>query len=246
MTNWLDYTLLAVLTLLFPVLGYGSYQRLQQRLAAGAADARIDSYRKTMLLEWSLLGAVLLIWLPASRTPEALGFAAATGWRFGLGLAAALVLAALLAWQAWSYPRASPETREKLRSQLEPLRDFLPHTRRELRSFGFLSVAAGICEEVVYRGYLMWLFGGVVGTLFAVFASSVVFALAHSYQGGSGMAKVFLVGLGMAVLYLVSGSLWAPILLHALGDILQGWLAYRFVSEEPPSPAALESPPEIA
>ena len=58
------------------------------------------------------------------------------------------------------------------------------------------------------------------------------------------MSRVFLVGLGFAALYLGSGSLWAPILLHAVGDILQGWLAYRVVTDEPTPPAALGSPHE--
>lgn len=244
MTTWLDYTFLASLALLFPILGYGSYQRMQKQLAAGVADVRIHSYRKTMILEWSLLGAVLLLWLQENRAPDALGFVPAAGWRFALGLAVALVIAALFAWQAWNYPRAAPADREKLRGQLESLRDFLPHTRRELRSFWFLSVAAGICEEVVYRGYLIWLLGSFAGTWFAVLGSSAIFALGHSYQGFENMSRIFLVGLAMAALYLGTGSLWAPILLHAAGDIFQGLLAYRFVTDTAAPAAAIESPPE--
>lgn len=244
MTTWLDYTLLAFLTLLFPVMGWGSYQRMQKRLAAGVEDVRIKSYRGTMLLEWGLLGTVLFIWLRAGRAPEALGFAPAVGWGFGIGLAATLVALAILAWQAVSYPDSKLEDKEKLRGQLELLRDFLPNDRRELRSFYFLSIAAGICEEVVYRGFLIWLLAALGGTWFAVLGSSAIFALGHSYQGFHGMSRVFLVGLAMAALYLGSGSLWAPILLHAVGDMLQGWLAYRVVTDDPTPPAALDSTPQ--
>ncbi len=246
MTTWLDYTLLALLALLFPILGHRSYQKLQKRLAAGETGARIKSYRQTMLLEWSLLAAVALIWLLADRTLEALGFATAAPWRFGLGMAVAVAVTALFAWQARSLPRAPAEDQEKLRCQLESVFDFCPHDRCELRSFSFLSVAAGVCEEIVYRGYLIWLLGGFGGTLFAVIGSSVIFALGHSYQGVQGMVKVFLVGLGMAALYLVSGSLWAPILLHVGADIFQGLLAYRLLTDRPGSPAALDSAPEAA
>ena len=197
-----------------------------------------------MLLEWGLLGAVLFIWLDADRAPEALGFAPAAGWGFGIGLTVTLAALGVLAWQTMSYPGSKPEEKEKLRGQFELLRDFLPSDRRELKSFYFVSVAAGICEEVAYRGYLIWLLAAFGGTWFAVLGSSAIFALGHSYQGFQGMWRVFLVGLGLAALYLGSGSLWAPILLHAVGDMLQGWLAYRVVTDHPTPPAPFESQPE--
>ena len=81
---------------------------------------------------------------------------------------------------------------------------------------------------------------------FAVLGSSAIFALGHSYQGFHGMSRVCLAGLGLAALYLGTGSLWAPILLHVVADMLQGWLAYRVVNDTPAPPAALDSPSEAA
>ena len=55
----------------------------------------------------------------------------------------------------------------------------------------------------------------------AVIVTSLVFGLAHSYQGPAGMARVSLVGLALAGLYLLSGSLWLPIVAHAILDLAQ-------------------------
>ena len=55
----------------------------------------------------------------------------------------------------------------------------------------------------------------------AVVVTSLVFGLAHSYQGPAGMARVSLVGLAFAGLYLLSGSLWLPIVAHAILDLAQ-------------------------
>ena len=59
--------------------------------------------------------------------------------------------------------------------------------------------------------------------IWAVIAvSSVAFGLGHSYQGASGVAKVTLIGLAFGILYVATGSIWLPILAHAILDILQG------------------------
>ena len=56
----------------------------------------------------------------------------------------------------------------------------------------------------------------------ALVLSSVFFGLGHSYQGKSGAVRTGLVGLVFAILYVVSGSIWLPIIGHAVFDILQG------------------------
>ena len=56
----------------------------------------------------------------------------------------------------------------------------------------------------------------------AVIVSSVFFGLGHSYQGAAGILRTGLAGLGFGVFYLFTGSIWLPIVGHALLDILQG------------------------
>ncbi len=241
MTTWPDYTLLAILLLLFPVHGYYSYRRLLEHLAAGVPGARLKSFRVTMLYQWGFLGVVLAVWLRAGRTPGALGLLPASDWRFWLGGVAVLALVAALARQEHRL-RCRPEAKERIRHQCQSLRDFLPQTPQELRAFSLLSITAGICEEIIYRGYLMWLFGtwlagGSAATWLAVLGSTVVFTLGHCYQGVSNMVRVFLVGLVMAALYVLTGSLWAPIFLHAAMDLLQGRIVYRALAESSELPA---------
>jgi len=63
----------------------------------------------------------------------------------------------------------------------------------------------------------------------AALVSTVGFGLAHAYQGLSQLPKITLVGGVFAGLYLLSGSIWLPMLLHAAVDILQGRLAYEAI-----------------
>ncbi len=143
------------------------------------------------------------------------------------------------AWQAYSVTR-SPDAQAKVRNQLDAqpsVRVILPTNARESRAFAALAVTAGICEEVLYRGYLLyylrlWLPGAA-----AVGAAIVVFGLAHAYQGARGILLTMLAGGAAMALYLLTGSLVAPMVLHATVDLANGFMAYRSLSTAgPPTP----------
>jgi membrane protease YdiL (CAAX protease family) len=119
------------------------------------------------------------------------------------------------------------------------MRWVLPENKKQWKWFAFgVSSSAGICEELLFRGYLIWLLEPVVGMPLAVVLSSVLFGLNHFYQGFSGMIKTALVGLLLAIVYWVTGSLWFAIGLHILIDVYAGtqsWFAFRDELTQNPS-----------
>ena len=96
----------------------------------------------------------------------------------------------------------------------------------ELKLFLALSLGAGVCEEIVSRGYLLAYFDSLVGSAGAVLASSLLFGLDHAYQGIAGIMKTGVWGLLYAGAYMATDSLLAPMLLHVLIDAASGMLAY--------------------
>ena len=56
----------------------------------------------------------------------------------------------------------------------------------------------------------------------AALLSAIGFGLAHAYQGFANVPRVILVGGIFSGLYLLTGSLWLCMLLHAVVDMLQG------------------------
>ncbi|MBL8514270.1 MAG: CPBP family intramembrane metalloprotease, partial [Betaproteobacteria bacterium] len=62
------------------------------------------------------------------------------------------------------------------------------------------------------------------GTWGGVLLSSAIFGIAHAYQGRTGVLRTAIVGLMVAVLFVVSGSLWLAIVLHTAVDLYGGAL----------------------
>lgn len=214
--------LYVALLLVLPVYGWQSFRRAVALARAGRAPAKPHLYRENQALEWCLLAAVAALWLANGRPLAGLGFVApgGTGFWFGALLAALGTAYFVYAWR--SARHMDQAERERQYEALGDLRFFLPGTPRDYRQFAALSVTAGIVEEIVYRGFLIWYLTAFVPVWGAIVASSAIFALGHSYQGVAGMLRVFLVGNLFGVLYVLSGSIWIPIVLHILLDILQG------------------------
>jgi membrane protease YdiL (CAAX protease family) len=102
----------------------------------------------------------------------------------------------------------------------------IPHNGSELARFYALAVTAGIVEEILWRGFLIWYLNQFMPLWAAAVISTIGFALAHAYQGLANLPQITAVSAALAALYLISGSIWFPIVLHAAIDILQGRLGY--------------------
>jgi len=99
---------------------------------------------------------------------------------------------------------------------------FLPATAAERRWFAIVSVTAGICEELLFRGFLLHYFHVVPWRLnltLALFVSALIFGAQHLYQGVAGVAQTIVFGFLLSLLFLLTGNLLAPIVLHAVMDL---------------------------
>jgi membrane protease YdiL (CAAX protease family) len=111
----------------------------------------------------------------------------------------------------------------------------IPKTRQEkFWSVVLLAPTAALCEEFLYRGFLLaqltqWVSSGAG----AWAASSLVFGLAHIYQGWHGMVRAALLGALLAYPVIHLGSLYPSMLAHGLIDALAlAWLGPKFLPQE--------------
>jgi uncharacterized protein len=129
-----------------------------------------------------------------------------------------------------TYAVISPESLKKTYDQWESTVPFLPESPRELPAYIFMCISAGVCEEILYRGFLVTYFIDPMKDGFPFMAAvfpAVLFSLAHFYQGYKAMGKIFLLSMLFALIFIFSKSLIIVIIIHFLIDLVGGLVAMR-------------------
>jgi uncharacterized protein len=226
------------------VVRFGAqYRQLKRDIANGDQKALTRVYQKAIVFEWvSALLALLALGLDWSNVnPKLLaleGTRMVQSWRVGgvdrsgvewdrmaglalglvIGTTAAIVIARIRSNRTGAAPAIAPAWWRKLLPDFSAL---LPATMRERVLWAAVAVSAGVCEEIVFRGWLLSTLHGTLrlnGTAL-ILVAAVLFGLAHSYQGIAGIVLTALAGVLFCGLYVVTGSLLAPIVLHILIDL---------------------------
>ena len=121
------------------------------------------------------------------------------------------------------------------------VRAIMPVTGREKGVFALLSLAAGVFEELVFRGFLpLFLMPWTGSYLGGALPVAVVFGFLHAYQGRHGIARTALMGGILAVGVVWTGSLWPSIFAHAALDLMLGLVLAKSILGEPPAAPARE------
>lgn len=225
----LDHLFIFVLVVVQPVAGYINFNRLVRRARAGDPIDRARLYLETIAGHWVLFGLALALWFFQQRSWNDLGFGLTMDKWFAVAVALTIGGIVLLLMQL---RQAANTDTEKLRGSLGDLGklEFIfPRNGNELGRFYWLAFTAGVVEETLWRGFIIWYFSLFLPLWAAALISAVGFGVAHAYQGIRNVPKIAIVGAAFAGLYLLSGSLWLPMVFHAAVDILQGRLIYDVI-----------------
>ena len=136
----------------------------------------------------------------------------AAGLLWGVGATVPPLLG--LAWLRRS--RSRPWVR--LRRTLDLVVERLFEQARDIDLL-LISLLAGLGEEALFRGWLQPWLGSHLGVVGGLVVASLVFGLAHAVSVAYALLAT-LMGLWLGGLLLVSGDLFAPMLSHALYDLV--------------------------
>ena len=227
--SFIDHLLFLIIAIVYPISSYFSYMRLLRRVDAGETIDRKKLFLETAAGHWTLFGITMALWIGADRSWESLGF----GWQidklFFAGVALTLLVIAFLWGQARQVSNSNAEDLSRFRQQFGRADLLIPRNGNELGRFYGLALTAGIVEEVLWRGFLIWYLGYFMPLWAAALLSTVGFGVAHSYQGIANVPKITLVGAIFTGIFLLTGSLWIPMILHTIVDVVQGKLGYEVV-----------------
>jgi membrane protease YdiL (CAAX protease family) len=103
------------------------------------------------------------------------------------------------------------------------IQTFLPQRGGEILLWVVVSLSAGICEEVVFRGYFQRQFEVFTSSKWiALLLQAGLFGISHGYQGVEACVKIAIFGALYGLLALWRGSLRPGMIAHGGSDILSG------------------------
>ena len=222
----------AILVFLGVVIPWRGHARLQKLLGLPSVDTKekLALYAAPIGFQWVLCGVVAWRGLARGLTVQQFGLAS----RSLLGpVAAGLVGAVLIGGLQWLNLRRigkmegpAPDLLRKLSKRL------LPVTILEYLPYSALAITAGVCEEFIYRGFLLAaFFRAGLPVWLGIVLSSVLFGLAHAYQGRAGIVSTGLFGVLLALGRLGFGSLIPVMMWHTGLDLAAGIAAPRYLVE---------------
>lgn len=110
------------------------------------------------------------------------------------------------------------------------VKNLLPHGRNEIIVYFLLTVTAGICEEVIFRGYLQrqfsaWFKNAGVGLVL----QGIIFGASHGYQGPKFMLIIVVYGVMFGMLAYWQRSLRPGMISHFLQDFGAGLIGGHYL-----------------
>ena len=232
--------LVVLLVVLQPLRGRQRYQRLVEELKKDPG-ARRRFYVRGIVTAWLAVGIVALIGALDGRGPSSIGLRVDHLKPHAPLLIGLYVGASVLALGASLIVilRGSASLTVRFRRQLRGYVELLPRTTRERRTFALVAVTAGICEEILYRGfgvaYVKWLVPS-ASALTLIVVIGLAFGIAHLYQGVRGVVLTGLIGGLFTSLTLATGTLLPAIIIHVLVDLRVVFLPAS-LTETTPVPA---------
>ncbi|PYU40038.1 MAG: hypothetical protein DMG54_24650 [Acidobacteria bacterium] len=220
------------------ILPWRGQQRMKKLLAMPRVSTveRVTLYASTMAFQWCAVALVAWRGWADGFTASQLGLTIHDRTRIlVVSMAGALTMAAFQWLNLQRVGRISMEARGPVQALAERL---LPQSTVELLPYLALAITAGLCEEFLYRGFVMAVLvrvGLPSGAVLLI--SSVLFGLAHSYQGRGGVVMTLFVGLILGTSRMAYDSLVPAIFWHAAVDVVAGTAGPRYLLPRSAAPA---------
>lgn len=203
----LDLIFLVYVCIALPV-----YNRFgPERDEAPEKNVKFQNYFKTVSIATSMLFLLALTWWVNGRSLTDLGL----GWphslksQIGLGLAAVLLVSLFVLGRF-----GKQEWADKDKDKLE---DFHGLEQSEHRwKILVLLFAMALTWEIIYRAALVYYFEPYLTLVGACLLAAAIYTWIHGADDLKGWILTFFAALFFTVFYVISDSLWGPILLHGL------------------------------
>jgi len=227
--SWAIALIFFVLAVILPWRGRVRLKKLLAMPHVGTME-RLVLYASTIGFQWLAVAVVAWRAWVHGYTAEQLGLAIHDRTRI---LVASLVGGATIVILQWLNLRRMGRLPAKSRGPLQAIAErILPQSTIELLPFLALAITAGLCEEFLYRGFAMAVLTRLGSPAWvAVAVSSILFGLAHLYQGRGGFFSTLVIGTVFGAGRIAYDTLVPVIFWHSTIDLVAGVVAPRYLVE---------------
>jgi membrane protease YdiL (CAAX protease family) len=212
----LSHLLFVYLVVGEPLVGKYCYRALQRDVATDPT-ARIRFFWLVIVIEWIWVATVAVVLTPRPDPLTAIGLVPMSMSPLVSGMVVGMLIGLILSTIAFAW---NPRLRAGIQRQAAGVSALVPATTGERWLFSGVSLTAGVCEEIVFRGFLrLYLQDLGLSMISTGILATVIFGLAHAYQGWKGIIQTSLLGGVFMGLFIASGSLLPCMVLHALVDL---------------------------
>jgi membrane protease YdiL (CAAX protease family) len=184
-------------------------------------DEQLDRLMSRGLPEWSEM---------KTGTKRFLTVLIDIGTGFAYWLICIGVLAIIAHLLGLTRPGANSDFQEKI--------GFLaPQTGKQLLLFLALSATAGVCEEIIFRGYLQKQFAIISNSaVVGIVAQAIIFGAGHGYEGAKRMLLIAVLGMMFGILTHIRRSTKPAMAAHFFQDGIAGIALYLVAKKIVPMP----------
>lgn len=228
-----DHILVFILGVMLPLFAVFQSQPEMKEVSFDT-QMKKQIYYGNGIFQWICVGLILLLWWGYSRPFAALGFHigewSTLAWSL-LGLF--IVLYLFDVWWEIRNPEKIAETKATWLKEIP----ILPATFEEFRYFLFVAFTAGVCEEIIFRGFFIQYFLAInenndLGNWLAVIIPACMFAFGHLYQGNKAVLKITVMAVIFGWIFLLTKSIILLMFVHFLVDVIGGFLAYKILKTD--------------
>lgn len=162
-----DMLILALLAIVSAV----EYFAVSARRGRITSSFRVAWYVQTIVVLWALAAGIVALWMAAHRSWDALLLGSIHPSRLLAGFVPVTIYLLLVA-RDLSRVLKRTSFSEQFMAGINKLIELMPHTRLQFALFMLVAVAAGCCEELIFRGFLLSFIAAFAGPVAAVIASS--------------------------------------------------------------------------
>ncbi len=204
--RWPEAIYTIAVVMFFLLMAASSFGKAPVRVSLGALKSSLVLYCAIILFVVGFL---------VYRNVDLMEAFGLQGVKWARGLPAifiglSLVLPPIYGAQCLGYSFAGPD------AEPQPIVTFLMHAQgwqSYLAVIGIAVFAAPLTEELIFRGCLYGIVRQLGGRYVAMAVSALVFALIHGHVPS--IPGLVILAVALALLYEQTGSLWAPISMHA-------------------------------